>query len=251
MSLLTAFVVAFFVVLGACAVLGGYARLSTRVRALAGLALVSLIPCTLPAVADPLLYALESEYARPTALPGPDTGGRRYVLVLSGGTMRATLQGQELKIGANGWERLAAGVRVSKEAGAILILSGGDPERTGNGSLGELMARTAEHFGVPRARMLVETAARNTYENLAFSQHRFALTERDTVLLVTSAAHMPRTMATARHLGLRAIAWPTDYLADERLGWLALLPNSRAVLKFSIVAHERIGMLIYRLRGWA
>ena len=72
------------------------------------------------------------------------------------------------------------------------------------------------------------------------------------VLLVTSAIHMPRSVAVFRAAGVNVIPAPTDITVldtryDGLFGWLpaigALGATSRAV-------HEYIGLCVYWIRGW-
>jgi len=71
------------------------------------------------------------------------------------------------------------------------------------------------------------------------------------VLLVTSAAHMWRSMAVFESAGLRAIPAATDYgsgrieLGDPRV-WL---PDAGALHGTDGAIKEYLGVLVYRLRG--
>jgi uncharacterized SAM-binding protein YcdF (DUF218 family) len=76
-------------------------------------------------------------------------------------------------------------------------------------------------------------------------------------LLVTSARHMPRSMAIFRKLGLSVIAAPTDFQVthvDENAGFLGfvleLLPGVDGLEQTTNALKEWIGFVTYRLRGW-
>ena len=67
------------------------------------------------------------------------------------------------------------------------------------------------------------------------------------VLAVTSPTHTRRAAATLEKEGLRVFAVPSIEIRFdiERLRW----PSDRR-LAFAAAAHERIGLIVYRRRGW-
>ncbi|MEM8602509.1 MAG: ElyC/SanA/YdcF family protein, partial [Cyanobacteria bacterium P01_H01_bin.121] len=83
-----------------------------------------------------------------------------------------------------------------------------------------------------------------------------------TILLVTSATHMPRSMAIFTKLGIQATPAPTDFLvttepqpqAAAGLQWqeflLRLAPNADSLNLTTRALKEYLGYLIYALRGW-
>ena len=81
------------------------------------------------------------------------------------------------------------------------------------------------------------------------------------IILVTSAAHMPRAVALFEHQGLEVIPAPTDYtvtvanwaqLVDGSLAskLISLVPNVENISLSTSTMKEYIGVWIYRLRGW-
>ena len=73
------------------------------------------------------------------------------------------------------------------------------------------------------------------------------------LLLVTSASHMPRTLAAFRKINVDPIPVPCNYLSSlNRLGdldWLHL-PSHHGFEIFSLWMHELIGHYVYLWRGW-
>ncbi len=73
------------------------------------------------------------------------------------------------------------------------------------------------------------------------------------LLLVTSASHMPRTLAVFRKVGVSVIPVPCNYLSSRtHLGdqhWLHL-PHSQGFETFRTWAHEIVGSWVYHWRGW-
>jgi uncharacterized SAM-binding protein YcdF (DUF218 family) len=81
------------------------------------------------------------------------------------------------------------------------------------------------------------------------------------VLLVTSAFHMPRSLATFRQRsGLSVIPVACDYQLPTRAlfgrptpgsVFLGLMPDAQALHLSSIALKEHLGLAIYRLKGWS
>ena len=75
-----------------------------------------------------------------------------------------------------------------------------------------------EDFGVPREKILVDDESRNTYENSRFAER--TLGEGKTVLLVTSAWHMPRALGNFSKTSLKAVPAAADFMAHNAVyGW--------------------------------
>ena len=80
------------------------------------------------------------------------------------------------------------------------------------------------------------------------------------VLLVTSAFHMPRSLATFRQRsGLTVVPVACDYQLPGRAHYgkptagntlKSLLPEAEALYLSSLALKEHLGLAVYRLRGW-
>jgi uncharacterized SAM-binding protein YcdF (DUF218 family) len=92
------------------------------------------------------------------------------------------------------------------ESGRVqyLVFTGGAPvaEYPAEGQVGREFA--VEH-GVPPTAILVETASRTTWQNLANAKELIGPAGIQSVLLVSDPLHMRRAMAMASDLGLRAM----------------------------------------------
>ena len=81
------------------------------------------------------------------------------------------------------------------------------------------------------------------------------------MLLVTSAFHMPRSLATFRQRsGLTVIPLACDYQLPTRELYgkptpgsvaLGLMPDAQALSLSSMALKEHLGLAIYRLKGWS
>lgn len=199
-----------------------------------------------PVVSNALVRWIETSYAAPT-LTAAST--KPIILVLTAGWLRTTAQGYESKLSEAGWERTHAAVQLWKRHGGTLVFSGA-PAPDGSDSAAAGMARVAQQLGVPETAIKVEPASLNTYENFMFTKSLLDRREGE-VWLVTSALHMPRAMAVAKKMGIPAIAHPCDFHAEERLNWRLWLPSNAGPAMLEEALHELLGILQYRLRGWA
>ena len=110
-------------------------------------------------------------------------------------------------------------------------------------------------LSVPEAAIIEEDQSQSTYENMINSQPILANLGMQKVMLVTSAAHMPRSMATALHnlpTSMSITASTTDVRVVAVGGdLLDYLPQASGLALFTEAWHEWIGWLIYRLKGYA
>ena len=93
---------------------------------------------------------------------------------------------------------------IAFSGGAISWLGSVAPEA-------EAMQSLLEEWGVPAASIIFKTKSRNTRENAVFTEQLLAKRGLRRVMLVTSAMHMPRALATFTSAGIDAVAAPTDY----------------------------------------
>lgn len=100
--------------------------------------------------------------------------------------------------------------------------------------------------------MSLGVESRNTYENAVEIERIWRARGFKSALLVTSAAHMPRAMATFRHGGIPAVASPTDALVvdSDRFDPLEWLPSAMALAMTTNAVREWIGYLAYRVQGY-
>ena len=139
---------------------------------------------------------------------------------------------------------------MSRELDARLVFTGGSANLRGDASLDE--ARGVRDLwlalGVPPQRMTLEDRSRNTYENAVFTRDIVKPRAGERWLLVTSAAHMPRSVGIFRRAGWPVTAYPVDYrtYGDGR----DAKPTTEALDAFrrlDVAMHEWVGLVAYRL----
>ncbi len=199
-----------------------------------------------PAIANAIIGRIEDQYPAVTQVSAEKDA---LIVVLSSGFVVKREGRVEPRLDTAGWERTYAGIRLWKQIGGRLLFVGG-PTPDGRSSDASLMAELAIGAGVPASAVRVETKSRNTYQNLLFV-HELAGGHGGNVWLVTSAIHMPRAMAVARKLDLGMRPYPCDYRSVSLEHWYAWLPNSGGPAMFADAMHELVGIVYYRLKGYA
>lgn len=207
-------------------------------------------------VATRLMQSLEWQNLPPEPVPKAEA-----IVVLGGSTRSADWPRPWVDVSEAG-DRVLHGAQLYTAGKAPkLILSGGRIEwRGGGASESADMAQIALAMGVPSSAIIEEPESLNTYQNAINVK---AILEREAIsqiLLVTSALHMPRSLAIFHKQGIEAIAAPTDFLVSERAVaeisgtrqaiLLSLLPDAKNLHDFSRALKEYIGLVVYRLRGW-
>jgi uncharacterized SAM-binding protein YcdF (DUF218 family) len=194
---------------------------------------------------DALLRRLEAQHPAPVE---PDL--RRYagVIVLGGATESAYVWEGHTQPALNGAaERMTAGVALlQREPGLRLLFTGGEGELLA-GAMTE--AERARRFyasqGLDSGRLLFESASRTTYENAVLSAQLPGVDKTRPWLLLTSAWHMPRSMATFQKAGWNVTPWPADYRTGLATPW-SHYSLAQGAAKWHTALHELLGLWVYR-----
>ena len=134
----------------------------------------------------------------------------------------------------------------------ILITGGNAFPQDGVLPEAHYIAQILQEWGVPEAALIVEQQSRNTRQNATASAQLLKKRGLKSVLLVTSAYHMPRAAGTFRTLGLDILPSPTGFKAVNRnqpklLDWI---PTLEGFYRFGRAFREYLGLAVYRYRGW-
>lgn len=200
-----------------------------------------------------LLTPLESRYP---ALLHPETiSGEtekvetfpKWIVVLGGGHVTDPNLPANSQISETALSRVVEGVRLYKAIpGSKLLLSGGgsyDPVPEA-----EVMAQIAGLLGVKPQDIMLETDSRDTADEAELIAKMIG---RGKIILVTSAAHMPRSMALFKKRGMQPIPAPTNYLVRKARGpqVFRLFPGAGSLGQVESAVHEYLGLAWAWLRG--
>jgi uncharacterized SAM-binding protein YcdF (DUF218 family) len=196
-------------------------------------------------VSDALLRPLENKY--PPQLEIDGISDVKWVVVLGGGHRSDPKVPVSSQISGGSLARLVEGIRLQRKLPqSKLILSGGgafDPIPNAN-----IMADVALAIGVDKEHLILEQSSKDTKDQAILIKE---LVGEDRFALVTSASHMPRSMALFRKQGMNPIPVPTDHRVKERQGSSPRIffPNATDIGKAERALYEYLGLIWAKLRG--
>jgi uncharacterized SAM-binding protein YcdF (DUF218 family) len=210
-----------------------------RRRWLAITGAVVLYACSTPLAGRFLLESLEHVYEFRTVASAPNADA---IVVLSGGVVRGTAApGIQWGESSN---RYFAGVGLAIAGKAkVIVFSADRPE---GHSQADLTREAAISQGLaPERIMIVRPALTTDDEARAVS----ALPKIRSILLVTSAFHMPRAVLQFRARGLTVLPFPTDQrvLGPSEVSLASFIPDARALQNSEQAIREYYGLAAYRL----
>ena len=229
--------------LSVCLLLAGLAAVLLR-RSRLGIALVvaglgwSLL-WSVPAMSDGLRDSLERTHS-PIAvdnLPRTDA-----IVVLGGGGGYSRLDRPGLRLDAMGSSRIAAGARAWLAHRAPLVILSGGAGRPGH-TEAHNMSRVIARLGVPPSAQLLEDRSKSTQQNAIFTARLAREHGVHSVMLVTSAIHMPRASLLFRQAGLAVVPLPVPERAQRDDWEERWLPSRRALWRSGRAFKEYAGLI--------
>lgn len=229
-------------------VLGGLLLLTRRPRlgrrmVMGGLGLLYLLSTGL--VSATLIDFVE---VAPT-IRGPDWQGAGAIVVLSAGVERNAFEYGGETVDAASLVRLRYAAKLHRETGLPLLVTGGRTPWT-TGAIATAMKKTLESdFGVPVK--WVEDRAETTAGNASLSAAILAPAGISKILLVTEAYHMRRSVSAFEAVAMTVVPAPT--ISHAVIPWQLeiIYPSTAALLDSTLAIHEMIGIVWYKLRGFA
>jgi uncharacterized SAM-binding protein YcdF (DUF218 family) len=194
-------------------------------------------------------------------LPPADLPTAEAIVVLGGATKPQVTPRPWVDVSEAG-DRVLHAIRLYQMGKApLIIVSGGRIDWKGSGpSESGDITKMMTTFGVPASVILQDPTSLNTYQNAVNVKQILQARNIQRVLLVTSALHMPRSLAIFRKQGINAIAAPTDFQVTEQdlqelsssteAIILNLMPDADRLATISRALKEYLGLVVYRLRGW-
>jgi len=168
--------------------------------------------------------AMESAYP---SVPVTELPAAQVIVVLGGGIEVPQSGRPDLNQAA---DRMWHAARLYKAGKApVLILSGGLAFAEGTMSEAASMQVFLRDLGVPDVAMLLEERSVNTRENAQLTAELMRERGMQSLLLVTSALHMPRSVRLYEAQGLKVIPAATDHEFRTYPVWRSLLPDAQAL----------------------
>jgi len=200
-------------------------------------------------VSAPLLLPLERKYEAYSAENTVESIKQSidYVVVLGAGHTSDPSFPLTALLSKEGLFRLIEGLRIyRKNAGRKLILTGGSlgkPVATAT-----VMAELAVELGISQSGIITLTESKDTKDEARMVKD---IVENSPFILVTSASHMPRSMALFKKLGMNPIPAPTEHNIKETQGINPGLffPNASNIHNVEKAIYEYMGISWAKLRG--
>lgn len=206
---------------------------------------------SVPVISDHWVAKWERRFAQVSVEESPEA----YVAVVLGGAVEGPVPPRLDENLGDGVDRVLRASRLYKQGKvAQIIVSGGNLPWLGAPDAEALvMKKLLVEWGVTAEAVLVEGASRTTWENAVNVRQMLVGRQQKAVLLVTSALHMPRAMAVFHKAGVEVIPSPTDFRVVDRGLRTAMdyLPDAGALQNITALVKEMVGLLYYRLNGWA
>jgi len=221
------------------------ARLGKKL-AIFGLALLLLLG--IAPIGNVLIHPLEERFAggkEPTSSDGI-TG----IIVLGGFEESWVSSGRRLLSINEAAERLTETVRLAlrlPETRVVFSGGAGGILQANQDAAGEVGSYLRD-VGIAPDRIVLEGRSRNTHENAVFTRDLVTPKSGERWLLITSAYHMPRSVATFRKAGFDVIPWPVDFRtrdAGDMLRAFDTIPDG--LKRVDLASREYAGLVAYWL----
>ncbi|MDP2368293.1 YdcF family protein [Rhodoferax sp.] len=212
-------------------------------------ALLSLLSMGWQPLPDALLRYLEQQHA--AIAPDAKLGQFKGVIVLGGALESARIWEDNGQVALNSAaERMTMAVVLMRQDPRLLMLfSGGEGDLVGYGpSEANRAAVFFDSLGVAKDRIHYESASRTTHENAVLSASTPGIDATQPWLLLTSASHMPRAMASYQKAGWNVTAYPVDFRAGLHTPWWEY-SLSQGAQRWQLALHELVGYIAYRIAG--
>jgi len=202
-------------------------------------------------IPDLLIKPLERKYP-PLYVKTSDTNlddisSIKWIVVLGGGHVPDPNTPISSQISGATLVRLTEAIRLYKKIpGSKLILSEGKVFNPVAGA--ETMAKVARAVGINQEDLILESESMDTDDEARLIK---PIVGEDKFILVTSAAHMPRSMALFKKKGMNPIPAPTDhcYKNIKTTHPSDFFPNPGGLIKTETALHEYLGIIWSKLRG--
>jgi uncharacterized SAM-binding protein YcdF (DUF218 family) len=175
------------------------------------------------------------------------------IIVLAGMVDMGSSRGELIEL-TDQADRIVQGIilyRQHPEAKLIITGGSGSLKQSENLREADYLKKLAISLGVNKERMLIERNSRNTHEH-AVAMAKMLPDKKGQWVLITSAFHMPRSLACFKREGINVIPYPVDFKTkpDNALSLTSFLPSLGNIGSFNVAFHEWTGLIAYRWAGY-
>ncbi len=198
---------------------------------------------------DLLLHRLES--AAPPPDPNASLNEYAGIVLLGGALERSEMWQQPGRIALNSaGERMIVPVALMQRHPHFkLVFTGGEGNlRWGSMTEADRAKIFFDSMGVDPSRITYESQSRTTFENATLSAALPGIDKQQRWLLLTTAAHMPRSLGVFRSAGWNVTPYGVDYRTPNEPNWTGY-SFAIGAEKWHYALHEIIGYWAYRITG--
>lgn len=212
------------------------------------IALLWLFIISTPFIPDMLIKNLETQHSPVSNEILNNLKDSVNILVLGGSHIDDEILPANSQLSESSLARLVEGIRIHNQLKYSTLITSGYL-KTSNISNAKVQADAALSLGIDSTSIRIQETPTNTWQEALIYKQTFG--DSSKLILVTSAAHLPRAMMLFKKAGLNPIAAPADYLVKSRKKWFFFfwIPSSGNIEKMESAIHEYVGMAWYMLKG--
>lgn len=223
---------------------------SRRVVLYAGVPVLALYcVCSSPATVNPLVALLEDQYPTTTSCVESELP----LVVAAGGLDSRAKRATDFQFLSNATKvrtmeawKIAQNQRNADAEWPIVLTGGGRSGVTESATMFELL----KALGIDQSVVMLEQKSWSTATSAFETAKLFRENKMgQDIRLLTSAMHMPRTVASFKSAGFSVCSISVDEQAIRGIPWYALIPQTSALNKFDLFLHEVVGLIHYKISG--
>lgn len=215
------------------------------------ISLLVLLVLTNPFFLNTILKQVEYPMGNYNQLQKTDLG-----IVLTGFTQRIKSEDNRVFM-SKGADRATHSVYLyNRKIIKKILVSGGSGALNSMGELSESqkVKNILIEMGVDKNDIYIEDKSHNTYENAKYSAEILNKSFKGIKpILITSATHMKRSISCFKKQGIEVTPFAGDY-RSKRNGKIEpndFIPNAGCLAIWSSIIHEWVGLLTYKILGYA
>lgn len=214
-------------------------RLATKIVIFA---FVLLVIVSTPFIPNLLVKSLENRHPVVSVKKLLKAARPVHILILGGGHTNDELLPANDQISNVALGRLVEGIRLHRQIPGSLLITSGYGGREGV-TQAQVLLNAAVLIGVEPSEIRMQENPENTW--MEATEYRRLFGDTKSLVIVTSAIHMPRAMYLFRKAGLNPMAAPTNHLfkKGKRFNYWFWIPSAGNIEKMEAVIHEYVGLL--------
>ena len=207
-------------------------------------AFLLLIISSMPIVSDHFMVNIENNYETFSRSSKPVD----YIVVLGNWHADNNALPVTSQLSSDSLIRVVEAIRVYNLHPEAKIITSGH-HNANNVSNAQKMKQSLVLLGIPEQKIITENFPKDTEEEAELISPRV---QGSTVVLITNADHMPRSMKYFQEQGVDPIPAPTGFWVksiDGSKNWGYYIPNSKSLQQTTTAWYETLGLFVQWIKG--